>query len=188
MNRITPGKILSAAVVLALLAGIGIIGNRLFTEEKRGPAGTEVTGDEPLGIELRTVTLYFGAPDSISLTPERRDVPARSDMAGNLTGALEDLAAGPLGPLVPTLPQGTRVMHVFLDGEGTAYVDFSPDFLVGMDGSLSREVMAIRSIARTLAANFTGLTRLQILVEGRIVPTLGGQLDLTRPLELSEWN
>lgn len=188
MNAVTPGRIAWAAAVLALLLAIGFLGNRIFTRERQGAAGTEALGEEPEGIEFRTVTLYFGDPDSVGLSAERRDVLARSDLAGNLTGALEDLAAGPLTRLVPTLPPGTRVRHVYLDGSGTVYVDFSGELLAGPAGGLSRELLAVCSIARTLSANFSGLSRFQILVEGRAVPTLGGHLDTGRPLRLSEWN
>ena len=184
----TPGRIVGGVAVLVLLLAIGFLGNRIFTRERPGAAGTEAPGEESEGIEFRTVTLYFGDPDSVGLSAERRDVLARSDQAGNLTGALEDLAEGPMTGLVPTFPPGTRVRHVFLDGSGTVTMDFSRELLAGPAGGLSRELMVLRSIARTLSANFSGLSRFQLLVEGRAVPSLGGHLDTGRPLLLSEWN
>lgn len=185
----TRGRIAWMAAILALLVTIGYLGNRIFTRERQGPAGATAPGEEPEGIEFRTVTLYFGDPDSVGLVAERRDVLARPDQAGNLAGALEDLAAGPTTALVPLFPAGTRVRHVFLDGSsGTVYIEFSRELLGGPAGGLSRELMLVRSIARTLSANFPGLSRFQILVEGRAVPALGGHLDTGRPLLLSEWN
>jgi hypothetical protein len=181
-------RIAGAVLVLVLLVAIAVLGNRIFTAERRGPAGTEALGDEPLGLEIRTLTLYFGARDSVALAAERRDIQARPDLTGNLSGMMADLAAGPLTDLVPVIPAGTRVRHVFVDPAGTVYIDFSGEIQSGLDGGLSHELMVIRSIARTMTVNFTGLNRLQILVDGRIVPSLGGHLDTSRPLALAEWD
>jgi len=180
-------KVAGAALVLLLLVAIAILGNWIFTRERLGPAGTEAVGDEPPGVEIRTMTLYFGSPDSVALTAERRDVPAGSNLSANVAAMFEDLAQGPMSEAIEVLPRGTRVRHVFVDKEGTAYVDFSREIMSGLGGGLSREVTLYRSLARSLSVNFSGLTRLQVLVEGRVVPTLGGHLDAGRPLVLSEW-
>jgi hypothetical protein len=176
-----------AVVVLLLVGAIVYLGNRIFTGERLGPAGTEALGDEPIGVEIRTLTLYFGDRDSPALVPERRDIPSHSDLSSDLADLFDDLAAGPTGNLVPVLPQGTRVRHVFVDGTGTVYVDFSRELVTAFPGGLSRELLLLRSIARTVTANYEGLSRLQILVNGSAVPSLGGHFDISRPLTLSEW-
>lgn len=185
--RPTRSRVIGALLVLVLLGAMALIGNRLFTRERLGAAGTEALGDEPVGLEIRTLTLYFGVADSVALGAERRDIPSHSDLSRDLADLFDDLAAGPATDLVPLLPKGTRVRHVFLDGSGTVYVDFTGELVTGFQGGLSRELLLVRSIARTLTANSTGISRLQILVNGRAVPSLGGHIDLSRPLTLSEW-
>lgn len=184
----TAARVTGAVVVLVLLIAIAVVGNRIFTRERLGPAGTEAPGEEPIGLEIRTLTLYFGARDSVALVAERRDLPSHSDLSGDLAETFDDLAAGPTSAAsLALVPEGTRVRHVFVDGAGTVYVDFTGEFLTGMKGGLSEELMLIRSIARTLSVNYAGLSHLQILVDGRVVDVLGGHLDLSRPLPLSKW-
>ncbi len=187
--RIGRGRIFFAGVLLVLLVTTGILGNRVF-RERRGPAGTTVvSGDEPAGVAFRTLTLYFGSRDSTGLAAERRDVLAGTHMSQDVVEALEGLAEGPMTDLVPLLPSGTHVKHVFIDAAGLAYVDFSSEIVDGFRGAgLSRELLAVRSMALTLRVNFSALQALQILVDGRPVPTLGGHLDTSGPLALSEWD
>jgi germination protein M len=185
--ELSPSRVVAAVALLVLVGTMAWIGNRLFTQERLGPAGTEALGDEPIGVEVRTLTLYFGVPDSVELGAERRDIPSGAGLGRDLASLFDDLASGPATDLVPLIPKGTRVRHVFLDASGTVYVDFTRELVTGFQGGLSRELLLVRSIARTLTVNYTGISRLQILVNGRAVPSLGGHIDLSRPLTLSDW-
>ena len=185
--KLSPSRVVAAVALLALVGSLAWIGNRLFTQERLGAAGTEALGDEPIGVEVRTLTLYFGVRDSVELGSERRDIPSGGDLGRDLVHLFDDLASGPATDLVPLIPKGTRVRHVFLDASGTVYVDFTRELVTGFQGGLSRELLLVRSIARTLTVNYTSISRLQILVNGRAVPTLGGHIDLSRPLTLSDW-
>jgi hypothetical protein len=178
-----------ASSIAILLLSIGFLGNQVFREGRQGPAGTVASGDEPSGAAFRTLTLYFGDPASGVLAAERRDIIPGADTAEDVAAAVDDLILGPTGDLIPTLPPDARVRHVFVGPGGIVYLDFNGDLLTGLSGGgLSRELLALRSLARTLKSNFDGLERLQILVEGRVIPTLAGHLDVGSPLRLSEWD
>lgn len=184
----TVRRLVGAGLVAVLALGVAWFGNRVMQEGNRGPAGTPEVGGEPEGIALRTVTLYFAEPNGVGLRAERREVLARPDRGGNVAAAMTELAAGPLTGLGPVLPRGTRVRHVFVDGSGGAYIDFTADVRRGFPGALPEEMRAVTAIARTLAANFDDLRTFVILVDGKPAATLGGHLDVSRPLTLAEWN
>jgi spore germination protein GerM len=185
---ISRGRIAGAALVLLALFGIAFFGNRIFTEESHGPAGTATTDDEPDGILFRTYVLYFGDPDSVGVRPERRDALAQGDISAAVQSALEELVNGPLTELVPVMPQGTRIRHVFVGGDGTVYADFNRRLAEGLSGGLSRQSLFLRAVARTLTTNFSTLTRVQVLIDGETPGDLGGHLALDRPLPLAEWS
>lgn len=182
-------RLLGAAAVLALLVVIAILGHGLFSGERRGPAGTSEAGDESAGIEYRTVTLYFADPEGSGLAPERREIKVSGDRSALVAATLEALVGGPLTRLQPTLPAGARILNSFVDPQGTVYVDFSGELARGLRGSgLTQETIFLRSLARTLRANFSGLKYLQLLVDGQTFAASGSHFDLSRPLVLTEWD
>lgn len=180
-------RVLGALGILLLAGTVALLGQRLFKEGSRGPAGTPEVGAEPEGLALRTVTIYFGSPDAAGLAAERREVLAQADLAGDVAAAVGELAAGPIGKLRPVLPPGTRVEHVFTDGAGNVYLDFSPELRRRFEGGLPGEILALRALARTLAVNFNRINAFVILIDGRPASTLGGHLDLSRPLFVADW-
>lgn len=182
-------RLLGAAAILLLLVVIAVLGHGLFSGERRGPAGTTESGSASAGTEYRTVTLYFADPEGPGLAAERREITVAGDRTSLVAATLEALVDGPLTRLQPTLPRGARILNLFVDPQGTVFVDFSGAFRDGLRGaSLTRESLALGSLARTLRANFSGLKSLELLVEGDPVRTLGGNFDLSRPLSLTEWD
>ena len=182
-------RLVGAVVVLLLLGLIAVLGHGLFSVGRRGPAGTSDSGAESAGAEYRTVTLYFADPERGGLAAERREIKVGGDRSTLVAATLEALAGGPLTRLEPTLPRGARLLNLFIDPQGTVYVDFSDDLREGLAGaSLTGETLFLTSLARTLRANFSGLKTVQLLVEGNPVSELGGHFDLARPLVLAEWD
>jgi hypothetical protein len=166
----------TGALGILLLAGtVALLGQLLF-KGSRGPPARQ-GGAEPEGLALRTVTIYFGSPDAAGLAAERREVLAHADLAGDVAAAVGELAAGPIGKLRPVLPPGTRVEHVFTDGAGNVYLDFSPELRRRFEGGLPGEILALRGLARTLAVNFNRINAFVILIDGKPASTLGSHLD-----------
>lgn len=183
----TTRRIAGAAGILLLALVVALLGQRLFKEGSRGPAGTPEVGAEPEGLALRTVTVYFGAADAAGLAAERREVLAHDDLAGDVAATVAELAAGPIGALRPVLPAGTHLHHVFADASGNVYLDFGPELASRFEGGLPGEILALRALARTLAANFGRVGSFVILIDGKPAATLGGHLDISRPLAVADW-
>ncbi len=148
--------------------------------EEGPPAPAEVTPQEA-GRRIN-VRLYFEAPDREGLLPEERDVAFSSDLARQLRIVVEELAKGSTTGLLPTLPAGTRVLEVFVQARGVAYVDLSPEASSGLPGGSKAELLTVYSVVNTIVTNFPAVSRVRIVVADRPVESLGGHVDVSRPL------
>lgn len=129
------------------------------------------------------VRLYFEQAERGGLWPEEREVAFSTDLARQLSTVVEELARGPSNPaLVGTLPAETRVLDVFVHGQGVVYVNLSKEARDGLSGGSLDELTAVYSVVDTIVSNFPATRRVQILVEDRVVESLSGHLDLSRPL------
>lgn len=134
-------------------------------------------------IAARPVVLYFEGPSG-RLVPETRELPLPRSDAASLRPVIEALIGGSANSAVPDLfPEQTFVRGAFLLPEGTAVVDLGGETLQeGWNAGSREEMLAAYGIVQTLVANFGQVRRVHILIGGELVPTLGGHLDLTRPL------
>jgi spore germination protein GerM len=76
------------------------------------------------------------------------------------------------------LPTGADIKDVFLVNGDTAIVDANASFADGHRSGIFVETLTIASLVKTLTANFPGVTRVKILVDGKERETLAGHADL----------
>ena len=145
----------------------------------RGSLGT-ATQDESLarGEEL---TLWFASPQEDALISEKRRVQLTATSVDRARAALQELIAGPKTAALRTLPAEVKVREIFIDEQGTAYADFTEALSRNHPGGPWSEMLTVRSIIQTLAANIPQVKRVQILIEGREFDTLAGHIDIRRP-------
>jgi len=100
---------------------------------------------------------------------------------GVARSSLEELLRGevPRGCDRP-LPPGTRLLDIAV-GDGLATVDFSRELQAEFRGGSDNEQVTVYSIVNTLTSLPT-IDRVQVLVEGRPINTLGGHQDISGPL------
>ena len=153
-------------------------------EPGEGPRPSPEPVQEASGTAQRRidVKLFFQAPDRPLLMIEDRPVAYSEDLSQQLRSVLEELVAGSKAGMVPTLPPETKVLEVFVNERGTAYVDLSGDVITRHAGGSKGELMSVYSIVNSLAANFPAVKRVHILVDDRPVATLAGHVNLGRPL------
>ncbi len=78
------------------------------------------------------------------------------------------------------LPAGTRLLSIKLV-DGLATVDFSHELQTNFTGGDTQGIRTVSAVLRTLG-QFPTIDRVQFLVEGKSVDTLGGMLSLSAPL------
>jgi spore germination protein GerM len=187
-------NLLSALGLAGLLAAVSLTAPR-WAGVLRAPA-VPIEGEEP-GAEPSparhepspgeparriSVRLYFEAPDREGLLPEEREVAFSSDLAQQLRTVLDELAKGSTTGLLATLPAGTRVLDVFVHAGGVAYVNLSSEAASGLPGGSRAELLTVYSVVNTVVSNFPATSRVQILLDDRPADSLGGHIDLSRPL------
>jgi hypothetical protein len=186
-------NVLTALGLAGLLATVTLTAPRWAGALRSSPTlEVEEPGAEPAPVPAEapavpaarriSVRLYFEAPDRAGLLPEEREIAHSADLAQQLRIVIEELARGSTTGLVPTLPPGTRVLEVFVHAGGVAYVNLSPEAASGLPGGSRTELLTVYSLVNTIVTNFPATSRVQLLVGDRVVPSLAGHVDLSRPL------
>ena len=129
------------------------------------------------------VALYFSTPGSTILQAEERSIPYHETLQDQAKEVMLALIAGPKDKLVPTIPEGVRLLDILVSKDGIAYVDLSGEIVSNHQGGTTGEMITVYSIVNTLSTNLPQIHGVQILVDDRSVETLKGHMDLTRPLK-----
>jgi spore germination protein GerM len=126
--------------------------------------------------------LYFADPRNPYLVAEARVVANPGDPAALGRRLIAALIDGPSEGNYPTIPKGTRLRSFFLLADGTAVVDFTPQFRENHPGSCRMEQLTLFSIVNSLILNVPEIRRVKILIDGAEAQTLAGHLALDFPL------
>lgn len=166
-------KFWSRATVVALL--LGLCGVSLWGGRIEREAGLWFLPDTP-------VVLYFGTEDAQGVGAELRWLPR---VAATPEGRVEALIEGPRSPhLLPSIPPGTKLRSIRQVGN-VITVDFSGQIAANHPGGSAGELVTVYSVVNTLT-EIDGVERVQWLVDGRVVESLAGHMDLSRPIARNE--
>jgi spore germination protein GerM len=171
--------LLAALAVLVVLFFIGGGGEKIRKAAAPEPAASPAGAGGPGG--TRAVTLYFISEGDGLLHAEEREIEAGGAPADEIRRLVEELIKGSTRDLVAPLPAETKIRQVFV-ARDTAYVDFSREIMEQFAYGSSSELAAVYAVVNTITANFRDVKRVAILVEGGEKETLGGHVDLSRPL------
>ncbi|EGO64288.1 GerMN domain-containing protein [Acetonema longum] len=129
-----------------------------------------------------TITVYFATKDAIYLAPET----ATLDKPANpVQSAMELLMAGPKNKdLLPVIPPVAKLISIKVKDK-IAYVNFNDKLKKQNPGGSTNEILTIGAIVNTLT-EFPEIKKVQILIDGKVVQTLSGHLDISEPLSRSE--
>jgi spore germination protein GerM len=184
-------NVLTGIGLVALLVAVALTAPRwsgllrepavALDEESLVAGATPAPGDDGEAERRISVRLYFVAPESEGLVAEERTIAFSDDLTRQVRTLVEELIRGPESGLLPTVPAGTRVLEVFLTARGVAYVNLSGE-ATSLPGGSRAELHTVYSVVNSIVTNFPAVRRVQILVEDRMVASLGGHIDLSRPL------
>jgi spore germination protein GerM len=129
------------------------------------------------------LSIWFASQQEDALVSERRRVPPSLTPIDRARASLQELIAGPKSHAMRTVPTEVKIRELFIDDQGTAYIDFSEALSQTHPGGPWAEMLTLRSIMQTLVGNVPEIKRVQIMIEGREAETLAGHVDIRRPLD-----
>ncbi len=165
-------------VVIALLAAIGF-GLRLARQREELPGIGPDARPEAAG---RSVELLFPG-DSEDWVRERREILAGEARETEIRRLVEELLRGPRTKASPVFPPSTRLQDVFWDGAGELTLGFSEHLRSDHPGGSRAEPATVQALLGTVKLAFPEVRRIRILIEGEVVSTIAGHVDVSRPLE-----
>jgi len=80
----------------------------------------------------------------------------------------------------PVFPKGTRLLSAERKGD-LLQLNFSRELIQNFEGGSDTEAALINALTRS-ASSFPGVQKVQILIEGKSVESIGGHLDISKPL------
>ena len=175
-----------AGAIALTVAGVGavallllVVGPRWFAG--RPAQGTAAPAPAPAQGRRIKARLFYVSEDGTRLVGVEREVPfgESADQAREIVAAQ---IAPVAEPLVSAIPPGTTLRALFLTDRGEAFVDLSPEAVSAHAGGTLGELLTVYTIVNALTANLPAVQAVQILVDGKEVPTLAGHVDLRRPL------
>jgi hypothetical protein len=150
------------------------------------PPPAPIVISEPAQTQLQKSTLFFFDTNSLRLAGEERELNLSQDVTQRLKQTITELLNDSISGLYQTIPKGTLLYEVYVDEQSTAYLDFSHHLKDEHIGGTTSEALTIAAILRTVKMNFPDeIRKVQILIEGLETDTIGGHVDISKPLNLS---
>lgn len=131
-------------------------------------------------VAQRNASLYFSSDNGRYLVSESRQIGC-TDETDCVQAVVEALISGPLEDGIAVLPEKATVNAVSIE-EGTAIIDFSPEFVSGHWGGSQTELLTLYALANSVAVNFPHLRQVSVLVDGKTVESIRGHVDLRNPV------
>lgn len=124
------------------------------------------------------VSLYFADSSGNKLIVEERDI---VKVEGIARKTMEELLKGPANvESVQVFPDGTRLRDINIKPDGLCIVDLSAEACGVINKEQER--LMIYGIANTLS-QFPGVKEISFMIDGAMVDSIGGYIDLSSPIQ-----
>ena len=135
--------------------------------------------------EPQEVNLFLLDPTAMILVPVKTERRLHRELTQRLNQVVTALIQETPPNFRNTIPRGTELNEVYIDSQQTAYLDFSSHLTDGHIGGTTAELLTVTAILRTVFDTFPDeVKQIQILIGGKEIETIAGQLNLSQPLRL----
>lgn len=173
------GLLVLLVVLIVIFVNTGAEKELIPESEMLGLNREVIPGEEP---EIKKVILFFLSEKDDLLHPEEREIIADSVLVHQAKTVIRELIKGSREGGISPIPAKTELREIFIVDKGIAFVDFSKEIQDNQFYGSAHEIAVVFSIVNTLVHNFKSIKRVFILIDGRETETLGGHIDLKRPL------
>lgn len=137
--------------------------------------------------QAKEMILYFAQEDSPEYIETKLIVAKTDPLRQQMSRLIARIGRKPGKAGDPSLwPLSFKVRSAYLRSGGILILDFEKAVQYNQGVSAYTELLATRSLLRTITANFNEIQRVQFLIGGQESETLAGHVDITRPLSLSD--
>jgi hypothetical protein len=167
-------------IVLAAAAGGWYFWTRAHVpnQAQTAPQEAESPLDRlPFRAEPLSVTFYY--PVDGMLVAGTASASRQPDLQSQAREALAAVFLDERAAQAPVL-RDLKLRALYLDRQGTAYVDLTSVLQQSVKASAWDEQLAMYAMVNTLMQNFEEIREVAFLVDGRQAPTLAGHMDLSR--------
>jgi hypothetical protein len=207
-------SVLVLALIVASFIGVKELIKLSLSKSRLNDDKSEVNvTSQPLE-KLKEVALYFVEPDAsvsdtaintskenptyagpengisgindvgLKLVLETRRIAFDLNLSDKVMVLIRELAKGSQQGMLSPIPKDTELRKVFVDRNGTAYLDFSPEISKVLIQGVAGELILLELILRTIQENITQIKKVQILIDGNEIQTIDGHIDMSEPLSL----
>ncbi len=173
----------------SLLAGTGVvvlIAGALFLW---GPWSrtVDLDGQAIPPSQAREIQMYFAQEDSPDYAEATLVVAKTDSLRKQMSRLLARMGTKTGKTGEPTLwPLAFKVRSAYLRSGGILILDFEKAVQYNQGVSAYTELLAVRSLLRTITANYAEVQSVQFLIGGQESETLAGHVDISRPLSLQD--
>jgi len=175
--------VLGVAVAAAALGWLLFIGAPRWTRRAAPARSSSASLPQPAPAGRRIkARLFYVAEDGVRLNAVEREIPYAENTLDQAREIVNAQVAPVVDPLVSAVPAGTTLRAIFVTPDGQAYLDLSGELSRAHPGGSLNELLTIYTLVDVVTANLPAINAVQILIDGKVVDTLAGHVDLRRPL------
>ena len=192
MNRrqvLTAAAIGLAAVALGwvLMTGLSRVLQTSAPPEPIDAPAQQTAPAATVAVPRIKATLFFGSDDGLGLVPIEQEIPLAQGTVAQARALIEaQLTTRPPEGHVSTIPEGTKLLGVYVSERNEAFVDLDATVRTKHPGGSMNELFTVYTMVNVLTSNIPDIQNVQILIDGREVDTLAGHVDLRHPLRKNE--
>jgi spore germination protein GerM len=192
MNRrraLTAGAIAIAAVALgwALMTGLSRVLQTSAPPEPIDAPAQQTAPAATAAVPRIKAILFYGSDDGLGLAPIEQEIPLAQGTVAQARALIEaQLTSPPPEGYVSTIPEGTKLLGVYVSERNEAFVDLDATVRTRHPGGSMNELFTVYTMVNVLTTNIPDIQNVQILIDGREVDTLAGHVDLRHPLRKNE--
>lgn len=171
--------LLSTALLLVAALALGFYLVHLKRAAEQHPTLADQPVTAPVSQPSQTVTLYVADDNQAALMKRSVTIALPKEPQARAREILHALIAEYLKADSPhALGAGSDVTDILIVGSATAVVNVNDTFADKHRSGVLVEELTLASMAQTLAANDSAITRLKVVVDGKERETLAGHADL----------